>query len=259
MTNLNKAEIEILVNITKDAGKIAMSYFGSKNLQINSKADDSPVTNADIEISGFIDKKLKQYFPKIEIICEEGINRKILGNKFWLVDPIDGTKSFARTSEEFTVNIGLIENNKPIFGIIYAPAMKDTPLYYTNENGQTVKLLVDKNSSEILSKKVSKKEKFIIISGSESDSKDIANYIQNNLKDNKELEVKKVSSSIKFCYIADGKADLYLHFRKSMEWDTAAGQALILGCGGKVVDMDGGRNLEYRKAGFCNHEFLVTL
>lgn len=259
MINLSKNEINLLIDITRESGKIAMSYFGSKNLQINKKSDDSPVTNADIEISKFIGNNLKKNFPKIDIICEEGQNRKALSNRFWLIDPIDGTKSFARNNPEFTINIGLVENNKPIFGIIFAPAILGSPLYYNNEHGQTVRFLSSKNHHEILTKKPRNDDEFIIISGSEHNSLELTNYITNNLKLKQNLKINKVSSSLKFCYIVENKADLYLHFRKSMEWDTAAGQALILGCNGIVVDLDYKRNLEYRKENFTNHSFLVKI
>jgi len=259
MTNLNKNEINLLIDITKEAGKIAMSHFGSKNLQINKKSDDSPVTNADIEISKFIGMNLKKEFPEIDIICEEGQNRKALSKKFWLIDPIDGTKSFAKANPEFTVNIGLIEDNKPIFGIIFAPAITESPLYYNDENGQTIKYLTNQNYHEILTKKSRNDEEFIIISGSEHNSSELTNYITNHLKSEQNLKINKVSSSLKFCYIIENKADLYLHFRRSMEWDTAAGQALILGCGGIVMDIDYKKDLEYRKENFINHSFLAKI
>lgn len=259
MTSLNKNEINLLIDLAKEAGKIAMSHFGSKNLQINRKSDDSPVTNADIEISKFIERNLKKNFPEIDIICEEGQNRKISNNKFWLIDPIDGTKSFARTDPEFTVNIGLVEGNKPIFGIIFAPALPEAPLYYNNENGKTVRLLTGTNHHEILTKKPRNDEQFIIISGSEHNSAELISYIKNNLKSEQNLKIDKVSSSLKFCYIIENKADLYLHFRRSMEWDTAAGQALILGCGGVVMDIDYKKELEYRKENFINHSFLAKI
>ena len=259
MINLNKNEISLLIDITKEAGKIAMSYFGSKNLQINKKSDDSPVTNADIEISQFIGENLKNNFPETDIICEEGQNRKALTKRFWLIDPIDGTKSFAKTNSEFTINIGLIEDSKPIFGIIFAPAIKESPIYYNNENGQTVRLLNNKNHHEILIKKPRNDREFIVISGSEYNSFELTSYIENNLKSKQNLKINKVSSSLKFCHIIESKADLYLHFRRSMEWDTAAGQALILGCGGTVMDVDYKKNLDYRKENFVNHSFLAKI
>jgi len=259
MSNLSKNEINLLIDITKEAGKIAMSHFGSKNLQINKKSDDSPVTNADIEISQFIEENIKKNFPEIDIICEEGKNREAASKKFWLIDPIDGTKSFARTDPEFTINIGLINGNKPVFGIIFAPAIKDAPIYYNNENGQTVRFLTNKNHHEVLIKNPRNNQEFIIISGSEHNSDELMNYIKNNLKLEQNLKITKVSSSLKFCHIIENRANLYLHFRRSMEWDTAAGQALILGCKGMVMDLDYKRNLEYRKDNFVNHSFLAKI
>ena len=258
---LSQFQIKSIVKIALEAGEIAMSYFGGGDLNISKKLDDSPLTIADSLISKLICQRLKNIEPKIPVICEEGGNRDFGDGIFWLIDPIDGTSSFIENNPEFTINIALIKNKKPVFGLIFAPAIADSRLYYTNENGDLIKYFTkDGTEKTFIFKKRAEKD-FMVITSKRSSDSDILNYVNShhhkNNKPSEAIKIYKVSSSLKFLYLIEGKADLYLHLRRSMEWDIAAGQALILAAGGEIVNLDGSEFL-YEKAGMANQPFLVV-
>ncbi len=262
MNILNQSQIKSIVKIGVEAGEIAMSYFGGNNLNISKKSDDSPLTIADSLISQLIFAGLQNIAPKIPVTCEEGKNRGFGDGTFWLIDPIDGTSSFAKNDPEFTVNIALVKNKKPIFGLIFAPAIKGSPFYYTNENGDLVKYdIVSDIGDACLRPPQASKHNFIIISSKRSSDQDIFDYIKsqpNLIESGKEVAIQKTSSSFKFIHLIEGKADLYLHLRKSMEWDIAAGQALLQAIGGKITNLDGSEFI-YEKAGLVNQPFFAVL
>lgn len=254
MNILNESQIKFVVDLALEAGLIAMSYFCKPNLELKTKADNSLVSKADFETSNFITNGLRANFANIKIICEEGQNREA-GDLFWLVDPIDGSNEFIKGNDEFTINIALVNNNKPVFGVIYAPALPDAPLYYVNHQNQVVKYLPRLNQEFFLSEKDDFKNEYVIITSWRTKNEDLENYIGNFLYPHK-TNVIRLSSSLKFCYLLDNKADIYLHFRKSMEWDTAAGHALVAAFGKKVLDFNH-QELIYKKTAFANQPFLV--
>lgn len=287
MNILNQSQIKSIVKIAVQAGEIAMSYFGGNNLNIRKKSDDSPLTIADSLISELIYKGLKNIAPKIPVICEEGENRDFGDGTFWLIDPIDGTISFAQNDPEFTINIALIHNKKPVFGLIFAPAIDGLPFYYTDENGVLIRYFVEEERGEIFVVQKRNEQDFLVVSSKRSSDVDILDYINSHLsachpREGGDLEVKtklgsrlgprfrgddklgelvtikKVSSSFKFLYLIEGKADLYLHLRRSMEWDIAAGQALLEAAGGRIINLDGSEFL-YEKVGLVNKPFLASI
>ncbi len=261
MNILNQSQIKSIVKIAEQAGEIAMSYFGGNDLNVRKKPDDSPLTVADSLISELIYRELKNIAPEIPVICEEGENRDFGDGTFWLIDPIDGTISFAQNDPEFTINIALIHNKKPIFGLIFAPAIKDLPFYYTNENGALMRYFIRNKKGEAFIVHKRNKRDLVVISSKRSSDADILNYFADDntfTESDKEITLKKVSSSFKFLYLIEGKADLYLHLRKSMEWDIAAGQALLEAAGGKITNLDGSE-FKYEKAGLVNQPFFAVL
>lgn len=251
--NLSQSQIKSIVKIALKAGKIAMSYFGGSNLNISKKPDNTTLTIADSLISDLIYEGLRKITPKIPIICEEGKNRDSGDGTFWLIDPIDGTSSFADGDPEFTINIALVKNQKPIFGLIFAPAISSLPFYYTDENGQLTRFLVKEKKTQIVKPQKRHEKDFIVIASKRSPNADILNYFKD-----KKIAIYKVSSSLKFIYLIEGKADFYLHLRKSMQWDIAAGQALLEAAGGKVVNLDGSEFL-YKKGDLENKPFMAML
>lgn len=256
---MDKTQIKILIDIVIESGKIALKYFNYNDIKVDRKSDNTVVTKADREISHFIGNQLRKYFPEICIICEEGDNRTIKNNKFWLIDPIDGTKDFIAKKNEFTINIGLIENNTPTFGIIYCPKIENSPLYYTDENGNVIRYLVQNNEiSQIEQGKENEGNIKTILSSKRATKDEINQYLKDHFSDInlEEINIIKASSSFKFCQMLENKADLFLSLKPTMEWDSAAGHALILAAKGQVLNLDK-EPLLYKKENFANQGFIV--
>ncbi len=262
-----KLQIEKITNLALEAGEIAAHSFGAKDFLVTKKADGSGVTSADIAVSKFLHKHLRNEFPLIPIICEEGELREVSGEIFFLIDPIDGTSSFIKGDVEFCINIALVKNKKPIFGLIYAPLFEGGKMAFSNEDNQVMLKQAQHNN---LCRRVDFVEveasdnQLLIITSSRSKDRDVVNcmaqifpgFAQN-------FTTEKLSSAIKFFRLLEGDADLYLHFRPSMEWDTAAGQALVEMLGGEVKKLtresEIGENLTYKKATFENSPFVAFI
>ncbi len=233
------------------AGRIIMRNYGSE-MEITTKNDKSPVTQADIEANNFIVGNLSRITPGIPVISEEQTanhSQPLTTECFWLVDPLDGTKSFIRKTGDFTVNIGLVKNRRPVFGVIAVPARGE--IYFTDAANRAWKV----GNGEKKEIHVSTPEKdagfSFVVSHSHHDPE-----TEVYLKNYQVRERKSASSAYKFCLIAEGLADIYPRFGQTMEWDTAAGHALVLAAGGTVTGIDGTEFL-YAKPGFINPGFVV--
>ncbi len=261
----NQKQIEYIVSCAFDAGEIAARAQKSANFQVMKKADNSKVTTADIAVSKFINQKLSQKFPEITLVCEEGNVREV-DDVFWLIDPIDGTGGFIEGIPEFAVNIALVKNQRAVFGLIYAPLFEGGKMIFSNHQNQVV---ATKKSGEnkVLSAKKLQSDLLRIVTSPRTKTQDIENYTAQfwaNQSDN--ICVERLSSAVKFFRILENDADLYLHFRQSMEWDTAAGQALVELMNGEVKtvcwDQDKislGENLTYKKTNFLNQPFITFI
>lgn len=235
-----------LKKIIKEAGKMALDYREA-GLKIERKADDSPVTNADKEISSFIHSHLINLTPDVPIICEERPPVTFDKTKsFWLIDPIDGTRSYINNKDSFTVNIAVVDNEKATYGFVYQPTIDR--LYYTDENMQFCVEVAGKPVSH----NVHIQDGFVAVVSSRSFNEKTAAY----LKMNNFAEIIAVPSSIKLCMIAEGASDVYPKFGPTMEWDIAAGHALICAAGGEITTLDG-QALQYAKDGFENPQFIA--
>ena len=225
-----------------------MGYF-SNGFTTSRKEDKSPVTEADIAANQLISTALAQLAPHIAVVAEEDeVLTREQHKLFFLVDPLDGTRSFVRGEDEFTVNIGLIEDGKPVFGVIYAPVQK--LLYFGDGNGAFRQH--DGNAAEKITVRTAPVEGLTIFRSRTEMGKAAQDYIG-------KLHVHETiccSSSIKFCKIAEGSADIYPRFGRTMEWDTAAGHAIVNAAGGRVETTDG-KPLTYGKTGFENPHFLA--
>lgn len=242
-----------LAKIARQAGAIIMEYYEA-DMNVGQKADNSPVTEADIAANDFIVEALQRIAPDIPVIAEEGgtddHERPLDAQRFFLVDPLDGTKSFIRHGGEFTVNIALIEHENPVMGVVYVPAMG---VLYTG----------------CLKEKEAKKQEaggvFIRIQTRKppKDGMDVVFSRSHNTPETeaflKHITVRHAvaaSSSLKFCVVAEGKADIYPRFGTTMEWDTAAGHAVLLAAGGTVKTPEG-KPFLYHKPGFVNGHFVA--
>ena len=243
----------IINQISIDAGREIIKIY-NKPFTARMKKDRSPVTKADLVANSLICKKLHKLNPKIQIISEEGkkrLNHK--ANIFWLVDPLDGTKEFIKKNGEFTVNIALIKNSRPIYGVIYLPTKKE--IYYTFNKSAFFSKINTKNEYESKKKIKVKKSKelnhrVLLLSRS---------HFRNIELSKKHFKTERVifsGSSIKFCLIANGKGNIYPRLGTTMEWDTAAGHAILNAAGGSVKTLDR-KVLKYGKQGFKNSSFIA--
>jgi 3'(2'), 5'-bisphosphate nucleotidase len=224
--------IPSLIDISKQAGEIILKHFKKDNI-IEIKSDESPVTIADKQANEYIEAELKKIAPQIRLVSEEGINVLSEDIKtFWLVDPLDGTKSFIRGDNDFTVNIGLIVDGKPSLGVIYIP-VQDV-YYFTGTDGFAYKKIGEGEAEKISVSNNSKGPYKVVASHSHLDSQTRA-FI-NSLEVSESVSV---ASSIKFCIVAEGKADVYPRFGPTMWWDTAAGHAILLAAGGTLKTPEG--------------------
>ena len=246
--NLSEALKILVIKAGLEILKVYKKPFGKKL-----KNDNSPVTKADLISNQIICKGLKKLCPEIEIVSEENINKPARKNSlFWLVDPLDGTKEFIKKNGEFTVNIGLIKNGKPIYGIIYMPVSKE--LYFTeNKNSYYGKVGRNNKLTKKIKIKIKKRSKNILALSRSHIKKIDLKIILKKFNANKIIHS---GSSIKICYVAHGKANIYPRLGTTMEWDIAAGDAILRNAGGKIKTLDG-KVLKYGKKEFKNKSFIA--
>ena len=242
---------KVIKNLTDVFKAGAVSIELRKNgLTEHLKNDKTPVTNGDIEVNNIILENLKKITPNIPIVSEEtSENKNIDLNTFWLVDPIDGTYDYINNKDEFTLNAGLIIENKPKAGVIYAPA-KDR-LFYSFGNNLSYE--IQNNKEKILNNKQINKDNIQAVSYS--------NNLKPEIKEiHKKLNVKdfiKMKSSLKFCVVATGEYQVYAAEPRAYEWDIAAGHAILQNSGGIITDFNG-NEIFYGKSGFKNPSIIVT-
>jgi 3'(2'), 5'-bisphosphate nucleotidase len=232
LNNLDlKSLVEKLLDTFLEAGKIAIE-MNRKGLKITNKIDNTPVTNADLAVDQLLREKVKSLTPGLPIISEETTNLKIknINKTFWLIDPIDGTKEYIKKNDEYTLNVALIENLKPVAGIIYAPA-KDR-LFFSYGIGNAYEICSEKK--KILNCKRLNNKEIIALINSDKTPKEIIDIH----KKYKVSKIIKMSSSFKFCVIAAGEADIYAAKARAFEWDIAAGHAILEHSGGSVTTHD---------------------
>jgi 3'(2'), 5'-bisphosphate nucleotidase len=243
-----------IFSAAREAGAAILSVFQATGDDVDYKNDGSPVTVADKLSHEIISTRLRQYFPAIHVLSEEAMSipyeERKRWKQFWLVDPLDGTKEFIKKTGEFTVNIALIDNGLPVLGIIHAPVLNVTYFAY---NGKSNRL---NGSSKIDSVTISGRNvtenNFTVVA-----SRDHAGpQVKSLLKRLPGATTKSIGSSLKFCLVAEGAVDLYYRDGPTMEWDTAAGQAIVEAAGGAVLTEDG-VPLRYNKELLKNLSFVT--
>ncbi|RPE64669.1 3'(2'),5'-bisphosphate nucleotidase [Pacificibacter maritimus] len=247
----------IIRKLALEAGDKIMEIYNSDDFEVKSKSDDSPVTAADEAADVLISAGLRAAFPDVTLITEEQSGSHALkADSFLIVDPLDGTKEFINRRGDFTVNIAYVEKGVPIRGVVYAPA-KDR-LFITDETGQSFEEVgpFSKDTVGTLHKiAVSKPDNagLLIVASKSHRDQATEDYINKyNVKDSK-----SAGSSLKFCLVATGEADLYPRVGRTMEWDTAAGHAVLSGAGGHVVRFDNHEQLTYGKEDYANPFFIA--
>lgn len=257
-----------VINAAIHAGLEILEIYNSDDFDVSYKEGDMPLTRADLAANQIIQEVLEP--TGIPIISEENkaIDYAVRKNwdQCWIVDPLDGTKEFIKRNGDFTVNIALIEKGKPVFGVIYVPVSKE--LYIGDVKGSAAykvttatafdtEATLTKNYKEI---RPSQENDTIKIVGSKSHMNDATQKFVDDLRlnSNKEVEIVSRGSSLKFCLVASGEAQMYPRFAPTMEWDTAAGQAICEAVGLKVIDKTTNAPLLYNRENLLNPYFLVT-
>lgn len=245
---LNIDAIIYIKRLIIEAGMVAHKHQ-NHDIEIEIKPDNSPVTNVDKLVSQIIVDGLKKLTPEIMIISEEEEIPVSGDYTFWLVDPIDGTKSYIRGEDTYTVNIGLIENGIAIHGFIYRPSSK--LLHYTDADGR---LKIEQEGKDITSDVIRSNKHIITAAVS---SKALNSLTKAFIEQNNITEIVHIPSSIKLSMVADDSVDIYPRFGETMEWDIAAGHALIRASGGEVFDLETNETIKYNKPRFLNKGFIA--
>ncbi len=238
--------------LARQAGEAILSVYHS-SFSVETKTDGSPVTEADQIAERLIIDGLQRLVCDIPVVAEESIIGEqipdLSGGLFWLVDPLDGTEAFIQRNGEFTVNIALIQNKRSVLGVVYAPVYNH--LYYATENN-AASAERGREISLIKTRIVSRNHLVIVASRTHDDSPLLEAFLHRH----KARSAIRLSSSLKLCLVAAGKADFYPRFSRTMEWDTAAGHAILKAAGGYVCTTSG-EELRYGKPGFQNPHFIA--
>ncbi|MEO0544179.1 MAG: 3'(2'),5'-bisphosphate nucleotidase CysQ [Pseudomonadota bacterium] len=244
---ISQAQEQQLIKAVRQAGDTALGVY-ERDFTVEEKNDKSPVTEADLLVDEILSDILGNLFPDVPIVTEEQAesHRADLGDEpYFLVDPIDGTKEFVKKTGEFTINIGLIEKRTPTYGIVFAPAIDRM-------------FIGSKSACEICDGERTQ----ITVSGCDGAMRAVASRSHRNEPTNEFLSANDIvdtvsaGSSLKFCLLAAGEADVYPRFGPTMEWDTAAGHAVLLAAGGMVL-LENGDPLLYSKPEFRNPNFIA--
>jgi len=252
-----EALMPVLRKLAIEAGTEIMAIYNADDFDVKLKSDESPVTAADEAADALISAGLRAAFPDVALVTEEqAATHSETASTFLIVDPLDGTKEFINRRGDFTVNIALVENGVPTRGVVYAPARQR--MFWTNADGQSVEesgafdAAAVGATTPITVRDVNNDALLVVASKSHRDEATDAYINKYAVEDSR-----SAGSSLKFCLVATGEADLYPRLGRTMEWDTAAGQAVLQGAGGQVVRFDDHTPLAYGKAGYENPFFIA--
>ena len=257
-------ELELAIGAALKAGEAIMEIYNSEDFEVELKSDDSPLTKADKAAHEIIVSCLVR--SSLPILSEEGSNipfaERKNWNRFWMVDPIDGTKEFIKRNGEFTVNIALIENQKPVLGVVYAPALKD--LYFAEEGVGSFKMediisIGDTHKAKRIDlSKSTYPEIFTLVVSKSHMNEQTQQYVDKKEKELGEIATASFGSSLKICKVAEGSAHCYPRFGPTMEWDTAAAHAIAIFASNSVDEINTTLNLIYNKENLLNPYFIVS-
>lgn len=249
--------VAVMRRLALEAGDRIMQIYASPDFKVRAKSDASPVTAADEAADALISAGLRAAFPDLAMITEEqAASHGQQAQTFLIVDPLDGTKEFVQRRGDFTVNIAYVENGVPLRGVVYAPAKGR--LFYTLGDGRAVEETgpFDKETpgdQRPITVSVPDNRALMVVASKSHRDQATDDYIARyGVRD-----MTSAGSSLKFCLVATGEADLYPRLGRTMEWDTAAGDAVLRGAGGQVVRLDDHTPLTYGKPGYANPFFIA--
>ncbi len=247
---------DVMRELALEAGAKIMEIYGREDFDVKVKSDDSPVTAADEAADAIISAGLRKAFPDVTLVTEEQADSHAArAETFLIVDPLDGTKEFIHRRGDFTVNIAYVENGVPTRGVVYAPARER--MFFTRADGSAVEeqgpFGADLGKLEPISVSDPDNGALLVVASKSHLTDETKDYIAKY----DVADFKSAGSSLKFCLVATGEADLYPRVGRTMEWDTAAGHAVLAGAGGKVVRFDDHTPLTYGKEGYANPYFIA--
>lgn len=259
--------LSLAIEASVEAGKEIMDIFNSSDFGVRLKSDDSPLTEADLKSHQLIDKYLST--TNIPVLSEEGEhlshNERKRWDELWIVDPLDGTKEFVKRSGEFTVNIALVRNQKPVMGVVFAPFLKW--LYWGDVSGAYKAILPndwqEMDVAELVDSLRAVKlpydlpAKTTVVASVSHFSEETKNYVDALEKQVEAVDLVSRGSSLKMCLVAEGSAHLYPRLGPTMEWDTAAGQAVVEAAGGQLYDWKTKQPMLYNREELLNGWFLT--
>jgi len=239
------------------AGQVIMEIYEADDFDVKLKSDNSPVTEADEKADALISDRLRAAFPDVVLITEEQADsHELSANQFLIVDPLDGTKEFIKRRGDFTVNIALVEDGVPVRGIVYAPAKGR--LFYTTADGVSVEEAgpfdpMTPGRLDPIGVSAPDNAALRVVASKSHRDQATDDYINKYAH----ADLKSAGSSLKFCLVATGEADIYPRLGRTMEWDTAAGDAVLRGAGGAMVRFEDHVTFDYGKPGFANGFFIA--
>nr|WP_085854356.1 3'(2'),5'-bisphosphate nucleotidase CysQ [Palleronia marisminoris] len=247
----------VMRKLALEAGEAIMEIYNREDFEVREKSDESPVTEADEAADKLISAGLRAAFPDTPLVTEEQADSH--GQSvatFLIVDPLDGTKEFVKRRGDFTVNIAYVEDGEPIRGVVYAPARGR--LFYTRPDGKSVEEEgpfdpETPGETQPIGVRVPNNDALLVVASQSHRDQATDDYIGHYRVE----DMRSAGSSLKFCLVATGEADLYPRLGRTMEWDTAAGHAVLSGAGGRVVRFDDQNPLRYGKSGFENPFFIA--
>jgi 3'(2'), 5'-bisphosphate nucleotidase len=252
------SEIGSLLELCRDAGAAVMEVYAGR-VEVEEKEDASPLTLADLRSHRLIVERLQRLYPGVPILSEENAEQapyevRRHWRRCWLVDPLDGTKEFIKRNGQFTINVALVENARPVFGLVYAPALE--VLYYggpgfgafrTGEDGEPRRLPDEPRDDG----------ERVIVGSLSHPSPAMDEYVAEQKRLYGRVRFLAMGSALKICLVAEGRADVYPRFGPTMEWDTAAAHAIANAAGKKVLRYGTGEELTYNKPDLRNDWFIV--
>lgn len=247
----NPGLLEQVIPIVRRAADLVMEVYAS-DFVVHGKQDNTPVTEADRRAEAFILPALESLLPGVPVVAEEAVADGLIpqsGDRFWLLDPLDGTKEFIERNGEFTINAALIEHGYPVLGVVMAPALN---WLFAGVPGHGAFIETAEGRRRLACRATPQAGLTVVTSRSHGDGEALRTFLQGR----KVAGVKCVGSSLKLCLVAAGEADVYPRLGRTMEWDIAAGHAVLQAAGGRIVDM-AGQALAYDKPGFYNPHFVA--
>lgn len=252
-------DLSKVIDIAKEAGKEILEIY-KQDFSVYEKEDASPLTEADKKSNDVILKGLQAAYPDIPFISEEVKEKPFEERKdwkaFWLIDPLDGTKEFIKKNGEFTVNIALVEQGVPTIGVVYIPV--EDKVFFARR-GEGAYRQVGSSAAERIQNPYhyNSKDHIVVVASRSHLSQEVIDFVESLKNQGKHVDFLSAGSSLKFCLVAEGKADVYPRFGPTMEWDTGAAHAIVLEAGKKVIRHDTGQALSYNKENLLNPWFIV--